>query len=189
MNDLYTFVYRGVLADESLDRAGRRRRRHFGSEEAVKLRTTLSYDMLDLELLADAQQMSIVYSAVHAFENMIRQFVQKAMAESNGESWWAKVPEKIQKKVTTRIEEDARFRWHSKRGGPEILYCDFGDMSSIIVTNWTVFENVLSDLEWAKGVLNALEKSRNIIMHGGLLAKEDVERIGMNIRDWIRQAG
>ena len=62
-------------------------------------------------------------------------------------------------------------------------------MSSIIVTNWSVFENVLSDLEWAKAVLNALEKSRNITMHGDLLAKEDVERIGMNIRDWIRQAG
>jgi len=32
-------------------------------------------------------------------------------------------------------------------------------------------------------------ESRNIVMHGGVLAKEDVERIGVNIRDWIRQAG
>jgi hypothetical protein len=44
-------------------------------------------------------------------------------------------------------------------------------------------------MEWAKATLNALEKSRNIVMHGGTLAKEDIERIGMNIRDWIRQAG
>jgi hypothetical protein len=26
-------------------------------------------------------------------------------------------------------------------------------------------------------------------MHGGVLAKEDIERIGINIRDWIRQTG
>ena len=62
-------------------------------------------------------------------------------------------------------------------------------LSSIIVTNWAVFEDVLGNMEWAKALLNSLEKSRNIIVHGGSLAKEDVERIGMNIRDWIRQAG
>jgi len=26
-------------------------------------------------------------------------------------------------------------------------------------------------------------------MHGGSVANKDIERIGMNIRDWIRQAG
>ena len=68
-------------------------------------------------------------------------------------------------------------------------YCDFGDLSSIIVTSWPAFEDVLGNLEWAKGILGTLEKSRNIIMHGGSLAKEDISRIGMNIRDWIRQTG
>ena len=72
----------------------------------------------------------------------------------------------------------------------EIVYCDFGDLSSIIVTNWPQFESILTDMEWSKAVLNTLERSRNIVMHGGLLSKEDVERIGMNIREtWIRQAG
>jgi hypothetical protein len=65
----------------------------------------------------------------------------------------------------------------------------FGDLSSIIVTNWAEFEPVIANMEWAKAALNTLEKSRNIIMHGGVLAKEDIERIGMNIRDWVRQTG
>jgi hypothetical protein len=87
------------------------------------------------------------------------------------------------------MEEDAKFKWHGTRGASEIVYCDFGDLSSIIVTNWPQFETILADMEWAKSLLNTLEKSRNIVMHGGLLSKEDIERIGMNIRDWIRQAG
>jgi hypothetical protein len=84
---------------------------------------------------------------------------------------------------------DAKFRWHGARGASEVNYCDFGNLSSIIVTNWGVFENVLGNIDWAKVTLDSLEKSRNIVMHGGTVAKEDVERISMNIRDWIRQTG
>lgn len=187
--DLYSFVYRGVLTEEALDRSGRRRRSHFGAEEARSTQRTLSYDFLDPDLLAEAQRMAVVYAAVHAFENGVRTTVTKAMAEAHGEGWWDKVPDRIRKTSKTRMEEDSKFRWHGARGATEINYCDFGDLSSIIVTNWTVFDDLLGNMEWAKATLNTLEKSRNIIMHGGTLAKEDVERIGMNIRDWIRQAG
>jgi hypothetical protein len=54
------------------------------------------------------------------------------------------------------------------------------------VTNWPAFEDILPNVEWSKAVLNTLEKSRNIVMHSGVIAKEDIERIGINIRDWIR---
>lgn len=189
MDDLYTFVYRGLLTEESLDKAGRKRRRHFGAEQAAKIRASLSFEMLDPDLLASAEQMAIVYAAIHAFENSVRELVKKAMTEAHHDAWWTKVPEKVQKKAKSRMEEDAKFKWHGTRGASEIVYCDFGDLSSIIVTNWPQFENILSDLEWAKAILNTLEKSRNIVMHGGLLSKEDIERIGMNIRDWIRQSG
>lgn len=188
-DDLYSFVYRGVLTDEALDKNGRQRRGHFGPEEARQAQTSLSYDFLDADLLNEAQRMSIVYAAIHAFENAVRILVTKAMAEENGEAWWAKVPERIRKSSKTRMEEDAKFRWHGARGALEINYCDFGDLASIIVTNWDVFDDLLGNMEWTKATLHALEKSRNIVMHGGTLAKEDVERIGMNIRDWIRQAG
>jgi hypothetical protein len=187
--DLYSFVYRGVLTDEALDRVGRRRRNHFGADDAKNFQKSLSFDFLDSDLLAEAQRMAMVYTAVHAFENTVRQMVVKAMAEAHGESWWEKVPERIRKTSKTRMEEDAKSRWHGARGALDINYCDFGDLSSVVVTNWNVFEDLLGNMEWAKAVLNSLEKSRNIVMHGGALAKEDIERIGMNIRDWIRQTG
>jgi hypothetical protein len=187
--DLYSFVYRGVLTEEALDRAGRRRRNHFSAENARELHKTLSFDFLDSELLMEAQRMSTVYAAIHAFENTVRAIVTKAMSEKFGASWWDKVPERIRKTSKNRMEEDAKFRWHGARGATEINYCDFGDLSSIIVTNWELFEDLLGNLEWAKATLNSLEKSRNRVMHGGSVAKEDVERLGMNIRDWIRQAG
>lgn len=187
--DLYSLVYRGVLTEEALDRTGRKRRSHFGAEDARESQRSLSYDFLDADLLAEAQRMSVVHAAVHAFENTLRAMVTKAMTEKHGEAWWVKVPERIRKTSKSRIEEDAKFRWHGARGSTEINYCDFGDLSSVIATNWEVFEDALGNMEWAKATLNSLEKSRSIVMHGGTVAKEDVERIGMNIRDWIRQAG
>ena len=187
--DLYSFVYRGVLTDEALDRTERKRRKHFGADDIAAIEQSMSYDFLDVDLLSEARRMSVVYAAIHAFENSVRVTVTKAMAEMHGETWWEKVPERIRRSAKTRMEEDAKFRWHGARGATEINYCDFGDLASIIVTNWQVFEDLLGNLEWSKAVLSALEKSRNIVMHGGSLAKEDIERIGMNIRDWIRQAG
>jgi len=187
--DLYSFVYRGILTEEALDRAGRRRRAHFGTEESRATEGALSYDFLDPDLLNEAKRMALIYTAIHAFENAVRQTVTKAMAETYQEKWWTHVPEKVRRKVKARMEEDAKFRWHKARGASEINYCDFGDLSSIIVTNSSSFEVLLGSIEWAKAILQTLEKSRNIVMHGGILAKEDVERIGVNIRDWIRQAG
>lgn len=189
MDYLYAFVYRGLLTEASLDKIGRQRRRHFGNPDANEVQRTLSFDLLDSDFLADAQRMSLVYAAIHTFENMVRHLVMKAMTEKHGAGWWSKVPDRIQKTVKTRMEEDAKFRWHGARGSFEMNYCDFGDLSSIIVTNWEVFEDLIANLEWAKAVLNTLEKSRNIVMHAGVLAKEDIERVGMNIRDWIRQTG
>lgn len=189
MDHLYSFLYRAVLTEESLDKIGRRTRRHAREEELAKIQAALSYEMLDPDLLGDAQRMAVVYTAIHAFENTVRHLVQKALAEVHPDTWWDKVPDRIRKKVATRMEEDAKFKWHGTRGASQISYCDFGDLSSTVVTNWALFEDLLGDMEWAKTILGTLERSRNIIMHGGILAKEDIERIGMNIRDWIRQAG
>ena len=42
--DLYSFVYRGVLTEEALDRTGRRRKSHFGAQDARDLQKSLSFD-------------------------------------------------------------------------------------------------------------------------------------------------
>ena len=56
-------------------------------------------------------------------------------------------------------------------------------------TNYDLFEVHIVSLEWAKQIFTTLEKSRNVIMHSGELGERDIERIGINIRDWISQVG
>lgn len=187
--DLYPFVFKGLLTEESLDKVGRKSSHSHSVEQFELISEKLAYPMLDSDSLIIAQKMALVYSAVHAFENMVREFVKLTMMEAHKEKWWDKVPAKITKKVVSRMDDDSKFRWHGTRGGTEIEYCDFGDLSSIIVVNWDDFELALADMEWAKSLLGTLERSRNIVMHGGVLAIQDMERIGGNIRDWVRQVG
>jgi hypothetical protein len=72
-----------------------------------------------------------------------------------------------------------------------IYYTEFGDLISIMVKpeNWKFFEVHIGNIDWAKQIITTLEKSRNIIMHSGELAPTDIERVGMFIRDWVRQVG
>lgn len=55
--------------------------------------------------------------------------------------------------------------------------------------NIDLFKVHIDNIDWAKQIIETLEKSRNVIMHSGELAPTDIERVGMFIRDWINQVG
>jgi len=188
MDDIYAFVFKGVLTDIKLDKEGRERNKNLNYVEIQELRQSLNFDLLDKDIVVDAQKMAIVYTAIYTLENMIREFVSKTMANAYGDQWWNNnVPEKIRTKVKIRIEDDKRLRWHNSRGTTEIAYSDFGDIQNIIIANWDLFKDTLITQEWTKQILSTLEKSRNVVMHSGVIDRFDIERIGMNIRDWLRQ--
>ena len=68
-------------------------------------------------------------------------------------------------------------------------YIEFGDLFIIIKNNWVTFEPFLNTQEWTEYILKTIERSRNVIMHSGDLANQDIERVGSAIRDWIKQVG
>lgn len=189
---LYSFVFKGILTEEALDKTGRIKKSKFGNEDFKKLHDALGIDELDQELVIKAQKMAIVYTAICAFENTVREFVSKKLLENKGENWWKEcVSEKIRTKAESRREEENKIRWHTPRGDSIINYTEFGDLMSIIrnIDNWSYFEPHINSIEWADQIIKTLERSRNVIMHSGELVNQDIERIGMYIRDWINQVG
>ena len=118
--DLYSFVYKGILAEENLDRNGRKKHRKSDRIELEALRDRLSINMLDKELVARAEISSMAFIAMNAFENSVRAFVFKAMVETFDANWWEKVSSNIKKKVAQRKEEEAKVKWHSTRGADDI---------------------------------------------------------------------
>jgi hypothetical protein len=134
--------------------------------------------------------MAVVYTAVAAFESSARKLISTVLLEQVGDNWWEQsVPEQRRKKAESRRAEEQKIRWHAQRGDSPINYTELGDLAIIIRTNWIHFEPFLPSIEWAASVFDVIERSRNVIMHSGVLGMEDVERVGINIRDWIKQVG
>ena len=185
----YEFAFRGLLTEEALDRAGRQPKSIAGMFDA-EIAETVSIALLDDAFVGPAKQMAAVYVAVAAFENSVRDLVTRVMLEAVGETWWdEKVSERVRKHCKTRQEDEERNRYHKQRGDAPINYTELKDIVNIIRANWEYFEAFLPSPEWTSSVFDAIERSRNVIMHSGILDREDVERVGINIRDWVKQVG
>jgi hypothetical protein len=186
---IYEFAFRGFLAEEALDRAGRIHPNLVGALDG-EYAQRLGIELLDEQFVVTARQMAMVYTAVTAFENSVRKFISAVLLEKVGEDWWTKVVSaNIKKKVESRQKDEEKVRWHTQRGALPITYTDMGDLGNIMRNNWQHFEAHIPSVEWANALLDIVERSRNVIMHSGQLGREDVERIGINIRDWIKQVG
>ena len=112
------------------------------------------------------------------------------MLEEKGEGWWvAYVSNKVRSNAETRMQEESKVKWHTQRGDQPLNYTDFSELVSIISQNWPLFEPHLNSIDWVNSVLKPLERSRNVIMHSGELGREDIQRVGACIRDWIKQVG
>lgn len=189
---LYAFVFRGLLTEEALDKAGRKRRSMFSDVWESEIARRLGLSLLDEELVKKSRKMAVVYTAICAFENSVREFISKKLLEEKGENWWELcVKSEIRQKADDRKNAEKDVRWLTQRGDSMIYYTEFGDLLSIMgrPENWKFFEVHIGNIDWAKQIITTLEKSRNIIMHSGELEPKDIERVGTYIRDWIRQVG
>ena len=190
MDNYYSFVFKGMLTEDALDKAGRRGKEHFTKEEEKNISKTLAIDELDNDLVLKSRRMAIVYTAVSAFENSVRAFIEKKLLEEIGENWWTvAVDEVIRKRAEGRMEEEKKIRWHTPRGDTPINYTEMKHLTDTIRRNWKYFEPHLVTFDWAANILDTVERSRNVIMHSGDLGNRDIERIGSHIRDWVRQVG
>ena len=177
MDKIYSFIMRGELAKVSLSSTEALSRHHSSDIIAQDYIKSLSLDLLDDEYVNEAKLMATVYTAIAAFEN-------------KGENWWEDcVSERIRNKAESRKAEEDKIRWHAQRGDSLINYTEFGDLASIMNNNLELFSDHIVSIEWARNIISTIERSRNVIMHSGELSPRDIERIGINIRDWISQVG
>lgn len=187
---LYSFWARGFLTEQALTefRAGTRTPEE--DERADRVRRALPFDDMDENQISRARSMALVYTAIAAFENMVRDYVADVLLEAAGADWWEKrASGAIKDRAKKRIQTEERLKYHTPRGGRPIEYIDFADLANLIANGWPDFMDYLPSQEWVKSLFEVLENSRNIIMHSGTLDTIDVERVGIHIRDWIHQVG
>jgi len=162
--------------------------------------TTLRFDRefeidspdMPRSVLEDAKKMAAIYPYLYVFENSARLFITKTMESKYGKKWWdEKVGVPIRKKSEDRQVKEGRNRWHGKRGSHPINYVDIDDLRSIITSNEEAFKDKLPDvkrpIEWVSNRIEEIELSRNIVAHNNPLGDDDIERIKVYFKDWMKQ--
>jgi hypothetical protein len=186
---LYEFYSRATLTEAALDRAGRRPHALIEQSRA-DIAEALGLDLLDAENIDLISRMALVYTAIAALEGSARRFVAKVLREAHGDNWWAEcVSEKIRSAAQGRQAEEEKTKWHGTRGDNPLEYTELGHLPQIMQQNWSDFEVYVRRVDWATALFASVERSRNVIMHSGVLEIEDIERLGINLRDWIKQVG
>lgn len=188
-SEFYAFVYRAVLAEEGLRRVLPENHPQ-ESEPDDDFRRRMPLQLLDDDLVNSARKMAWVYVAIAAFENDVRKFVEERLLEKVGADWWeTSVSQSIKAGAEQKKKDEEQIRWHGSRGGSMLAYVQLGDLANLIGNNHTHFKDLVPSIEWAREIFRTLERSRNVVMHSGQLKIPDVERVAMNIRDWLRQVG
>jgi hypothetical protein len=186
-DDVYAFVFKAQLAQEAVDSALSRTASPVDQAERIASRMPL--ELFHKDLVSSASKMAFVYTAIAAFENSARKFINDRMLENVGPNWWSQVSAAIRKGAEDRKRDEDQIRWHGSRGTSMIYYTQLGDLVAIMQQNLALFESHIESIDWARQLFKSLERSRNVIMHSGELSMADIERVAMNIRDWLRQVG
>lgn len=187
--DLYSFVYRGVLVDEAVSHA-LPLQTGVSKQPEMDIQRRLPLEILDDTLVVAARKMAWVYTAIAAFENSVRAFIEERLLEKVGATWWdSAVSAQIKTDAEKRKKDEEQIRWHGSRGSSPLAYVQLDDLALIVQNNHAHFKDLIPTVEWAREIFRTLTRSRNVIMHSGQLTLADIERVAMNIRDWIRQVG
>jgi Swt1-like HEPN len=148
----------------------------------------LSLEEFSPSVRQDAMSALPAYLAFFCLESSVRELIVERLLERHGSAWWEScAPVAIKKRVQSRRDNEGKARWHIQRGASEIAYTDFGDLLSIITTNWSDFTDLFPDQSWITTRLSELEASRNIIAHMNLLDDAELNRLRLYLRDWSRQ--
>jgi hypothetical protein len=140
------------------------------------------------DLRERAEKMTYAYCLFYCFENEVRELVAQRLSERKGPNWWVEtVPANVQKRVENKKQEIESNKWHQTLIGADVNHTLFGDLSSIIISQWLEFEELFPSQDWVRVRLNELERSRNVIAHGNLLPEAEIERLEQYLSDWVRQ--
>lgn len=185
---LKQFVFNGILSEDSLTNL---EKEGISIRQGSKIQPVARIEETDFSprIIHNGSRMASIYIVFFCLENAVRELVEARLQERKGIDWWNSVPDKIRRNVDGLIKEEEKYRYHAQRSSSKIGYTMFGNLAQIIVANWDEFSDLFPNQHWLTSRFEDLEKSRNIIMHTGLLPEIEIERIESITRDWLRQVG
>lgn len=157
------------------------------SQQRVKRKQKESYPLVTNAQIKMAYDLgNDVFPKLFVLENSIRSLITKRL-EALDTNWWdTYAPSPVKNNVSRTMNKEKRYPYREARGNHPISYANFADLSTIILANQSVFQDVILDFEWFKVRMDEVYMARNNLAHCVSLSSDDVARINLFFRDWAR---
>ncbi|MEZ5244108.1 MAG: Swt1 family HEPN domain-containing protein [Acidimicrobiales bacterium] len=145
-------------------------------------------------LRASATSMAEHYEIFYCLENFIREMVAERLEEVFGIDWWEAdepkvvVPMSVKENVKRNVDREHDAAVTARSSAP-IDYTTFGELSTIIDSNWETFGDLFNSRKGTIGVLARLNLLRGPIAHCSELSEDEVLRLRLTLADWFRLMG
>lgn len=145
------------------------------------------YPQFELAVRKEGAEMARHYELFYCLEKSIRALVSETIETTEGHEWWLskRVPKTIQDDVATRIQKELD-AGVTRRSLEELDYTTFGELSTIINSNWEMFGSLFVSRKAVEKVMASLNSLRNPIAHCSPLAEDEQLRLHLTVRDWFR---
>lgn len=137
----------------------------------------------------NALEMARLYAVLHCFENEVRALIRETLEEKEGPDWIDKLPNKVRDFADSRQKTAFEDSWLEGEKSDLLGFVGFGQLSSIIVEKWSLFEDIVPSQHWLKQRMDELEKVRNFIAHNRMLLPSEFQRLYLYIADWNKAIG
>lgn len=133
-----------------------------------------------------------LYRTFYAFENSIREFVDRLMKVEYGNNWWDKTAKpEIKKKYKQRIKDDDNNPWLQKRSSRKLDYLDLTDLKffvrKAVQKSKDIIPDILPSLNWFEVLVDEVSKCRNIFCHMSKLDNENRVMVENRYSQWKKQ--
>jgi hypothetical protein len=147
------------------------------------------YPQFEQSVRAEASRMAAYYETFYCLEKSVRKLISEQM-EDDPDDWWTtgKIPQVVVEEVKKRIKKEID-AGVTQRSTDKLDYTTFGELASIITTNWDVFGSVFVSQKAVEKVVGNLNTLRAPIAHCTAFSEDEAIRLRLTVRDWFRIMG
>lgn len=185
-NKIRLFSIANSLAENELDEVEKKFELDLGRKEKEVIKRKDYYSQFDAVFRKEAEEMGTHYEVFYCLERSIRNLIVELMYEKYGDKWWDdEVDEEIKKNAEKNIkrETDSGF---TQRSEDKIDYTTFGELSQMVNSSWSAFDNLFRSQRAFQKIMNSLNLLRGPIAHCTPLAEDEVVRLELTVKDWFR---
>lgn len=186
LNTLQLFSMRNLLLESELEKLEGTGIAidHIKSIEKSQL---VDIEMFEHDVIQSAKKMADFYIIYYAFENSIRRLIAERLSEKYGLNWWDSgvVPDGVKNNVKDKQNKE-KDTLMSIRSEDPLTYTNFGELIDILNKNWTDFTDLIRSQKAMQLVLGQFNLIRNIIAHSCELNEDEIIRLKLLVKDWLR---